>query len=55
MGAGQTFGVVGIAVVEHGAVVGGENHQGVVGDAQFVQTVHDLPHCPVELHDGVAA
>ena len=55
MGAGQAFGVVGIAVVEHGAVVGGENHQGVVGDAQFVQTVHDLSHCPVELHDGVAA
>ena len=55
MGAGQALGLIGIAIVEHGAVVGGENHQGVVGDAQFAQTVHDLPHCPVELYDGVAA
>ena len=44
-----------VAVVEHGAVVAGDDEQGVVGDAQAVEGVSDEPHGVVELQDGLAA
>ncbi len=44
-----------IAVVDRGTVVGGENQQRIVGDAEAVQRAHHLADRPVELQDHVAA
>ena len=53
--AGQLDGPVVISVVEHGAVVGSEEDERVVGQAHALQSLADLLHCPVELQDGLAA
>ena len=44
-----------VAVVEHRAVVAGEDHQRVVGQLQAVERREQLADAPVELHDRVAA
>lgn len=44
-----------IAVVYDGTVVTAEYKNGVVGNAEAVQSVHDFTHGPVQLEDDVAA
>jgi hypothetical protein len=51
----QFAGLVLIAVVDDGAVVATEDEDGVVGQVQAVQCVHDLSDGPVQLQDDVAA
>ena len=43
-----------IAVLKNGAVVTGDDEQGVFSKAQPLQFVHDSPHGPVKFRNGIA-
>ena len=44
-----------IAVIKHWSVVARKHYDSIVGNAEFVESLHELTYSPVELHDSVAA
>ena len=42
-----------ITVINHRTVVAGENKQGVIGNAQTIQCIHNLTNGPIQLKDYV--
>ena len=48
-------GFVFVAIVHDGAVIGAEDDEGVFGELETVESLHDLADGPVELDDGVGA
>ena len=46
-------GLILIAVVEDGSVIGSINHEGVLGEALLLELGQDTPHLIIERHDGV--
>ena len=54
MVASQFYGVVVVAVIEHGPIVGGQDHKRIVLNAFLAEHGDDFTHRPVELHNGIA-
>ncbi len=55
VGAYALFCFVSVAIVEHGAVVAGDDEEGVVAEAEAMQGFGDFAYGPVELQNGIAA
>ena len=55
MAVGLADGTVGVAIVEDGAVVAGEDDEGFLREPGLLERVKESADCGVELLDGVAA